>query len=77
MPAVRSQAWKGVIAAYRDRLPVAADTPVVTLDEGGTPLLRAEHFGKSVGSKCKPGEAVCTENGTALSCHAGIGNNVE
>src|SRR5690348_17525364 len=33
--------WQGVIAAYRDRLPVTADTPVVTLDEGGTPLLPA------------------------------------
>lgn len=32
-------AWAGVIAAYRDRLPVTADTPVVTLYEGNTPLL--------------------------------------
>ena len=41
MPALRSQAWKGVIAAYRDHLPVTAGTPVVTLHEGGTPLLPA------------------------------------
>ena len=41
MPAVRSRAWPGVIAAYRDRLPVTTDTPVVTLHEGGTPLLPA------------------------------------
>ena len=33
--------WPGVIEAYRDRLPVSADTPVVTLLEGGTPLLEA------------------------------------
>jgi threonine synthase len=33
--------WRGVIAEYRDRLPVAAGTPVVTLGEGGTPLLPA------------------------------------
>ena len=32
---------RGVIAAYRDHLPVTADTPVVTLHEGGTPLLPA------------------------------------
>lgn len=31
--------WKGVIEAYRDRLPVDADTPTVTLHEGNTPLL--------------------------------------
>ncbi|HLU32718.1 MAG TPA: threonine synthase [Natronosporangium sp.] len=34
-------AWRGVIEAYRDRLPVTADTPVVTLYEGNTPLLPA------------------------------------
>ena len=33
--------WRGVIAEYRDRLPVPRDTPVVTLREGGTPLLPA------------------------------------
>lgn len=33
--------WPGVIEAYRDRLPVDADTPVVTLLEGGTPLVEA------------------------------------
>lgn len=33
--------WPGVIAAYRDRLPVSDATPVVTLLEGGTPLLHA------------------------------------
>jgi threonine synthase len=33
--------WRGVIEEYRSRLPVTADTPVVTLHEGGTPLLPA------------------------------------
>ena len=33
--------WRGVIAEYRDRLPVDEATPVVTLCEGGTPLLPA------------------------------------
>jgi threonine synthase len=41
MPATRPQVWQGVISAYRDRLPVSTDTPVVTLHEGGTPLLPA------------------------------------
>lgn len=31
--------WQGVIEEYRDRLPVTASTPVVTLREGGTPLV--------------------------------------
>ena len=34
-----AQLWRGVIAEYRDRLPVSAATPVVTLREGGTPLV--------------------------------------
>ena len=33
--------WRGVITEYRDRLPVTAEMPVVTLQEGGTPLLPA------------------------------------
>ena len=36
-----TSSWPGVIEAYRDRLPVDADTPVVTLLEGGTPLVAA------------------------------------
>ena len=33
--------WRGVIEEYRDRLPVSATTPVVSLCEGGTPLVYA------------------------------------
>ncbi|GAA1749078.1 threonine synthase [Luedemannella helvata] len=33
--------WRGLIEAYRDRLPVTATTPVVTLHEGNTPLVPA------------------------------------
>ncbi len=31
--------WRGVIEEYRHRLPLDADAPVVTLREGGTPLV--------------------------------------
>ncbi len=31
--------YRGLIERYRDRLPVSADTPVVTLNEGNTPLI--------------------------------------
>lgn len=41
--------WPGVIETYRDRLPVSAATPVVTLLEGGTPLLTARHLSELVG----------------------------
>jgi len=33
--------WRGVIEEYRDRLPVSSKTPVVSLREGGTPLVYA------------------------------------
>jgi threonine synthase len=39
----------GIIARWRDRLPVAASTPIVTLGEGGTPLVRADRIAKAAG----------------------------
>jgi threonine synthase len=41
--------WRGVIEEYRERLPVTADTPVVTLLEGGTPLIPAPALSAEVG----------------------------
>lgn len=41
--------WRGLIEEYRDRLPVSADTPVVTLHEGATPLVRAAHLSALTG----------------------------
>jgi threonine synthase len=35
-----------LIDRYRERLPVSEDTPVVSLGEGSTPLLRLEHVSK-------------------------------
>src|SRR5580765_3562450 len=39
----------GVIARYRDRLPVTDATPNLTLGEGGTPLVRSERIGERLG----------------------------
>jgi threonine synthase len=41
--------WRGVIEEYRDRLPLTAATPVVTLHEGGTPLVRASWLSQRTG----------------------------
>jgi len=41
--------WGGVIAAYGHRLPVTADTPIITLGEGNTPLIPASHLSALVG----------------------------
>src|SRR5438445_6305216 len=42
--------WRGVIEEYRSLLPVGDDTPVVTLLEGGTPLLPAPRLSDRIGA---------------------------
>src|SRR4051812_1841666 len=46
-------AWPGVIERYREYLPVTESTPVVTLLEGNTPLIRAENFVRAIGGDFK------------------------
>lgn len=41
--------WRGVIEEYREWLPVDADTPVITLCEGGTPLVHSAWLSGIVG----------------------------
>jgi threonine synthase len=48
---VTADQWRGVIEEYRSRLPVAATTPVVTLREGGTPLVHSERLSAEVGAE--------------------------
>ena len=43
--------WRGVIAEYADRLPASITEQVVTLREGGTPLIPAEHLSELVGAQ--------------------------
>src|SRR5271156_266090 len=40
----------GLIERYRDRLPFADGDPIVTLDEGSTPLIRAPRLSGRVGA---------------------------
>jgi len=41
--------WRGVITEFRDRLPLIPGTPVITLLEGGTPLLPAPTLSRRTG----------------------------
>ena len=43
--------WRGVIEEYRPFLPVDDETPVVTLLEGGTPLLPAPRLSERMGAR--------------------------
>ena len=40
--------WRGIIEEYRKFLPVTAQTPVITLGEGNTPLIRAARLAKKI-----------------------------
>ncbi|MCF6733953.1 threonine synthase [Blastococcus sp. KM273129] len=44
-----SPGWPGLIEAYRSRLPVSDTTPVVTLQEGATPLVPARELSRRTG----------------------------
>ncbi len=44
-------AWRGIIEEYRAFLPVDEGTPVVTLQEGATPLLPAPRLSERVGAE--------------------------
>lgn len=38
--------WQGLINKYREYLPVSDKTPVITINEGNTPLVEAPHIAK-------------------------------
>src|ERR1700693_3573654 len=44
-------AWRGIIEQYRSFLPVTPKTPVVTLGEGNTPLVRAPRLAEAIAPK--------------------------
>ena len=46
-------AWYGLIHAYREFLPVGEGTPVITLHEGNTPLIRADRLRQQLGLSCE------------------------
>ncbi len=43
--------WRGVITEYRDRMPLPADAPIVSLCEGGTPLVESEWLSELTGCR--------------------------
>ncbi len=47
------KAYKGIIQRYRKLLPVTEKTPVITLNEGNTPLIYAGYLSKLVGRKAE------------------------
>jgi threonine synthase len=48
-PEIGVHQWRGLIEEYRARLPVSEATPVITLKEGGTPLVRSGPLSEETG----------------------------
>lgn len=46
---ISDKAYKGLITRYRQYLPVTTKTPVITLNEGNTPLIYANYLSKLIG----------------------------
>ena len=44
--------YQGLINKYRKYLPVTESTPIVTLNEGNTPLIKADNLAKKLGLEC-------------------------
>ena len=45
--------YEGLINRYREYLPVTDTTPVVTLNEGNTPLVKADNLARKIGLDCE------------------------
>ena len=45
--------YQGLINKYRQYLPVTEKTPVITLNEGNTPLIKADNLAKKIGLGCE------------------------
>ncbi len=48
---VRTHQWRGVIEEYRELLDIPADTPAISLREGGTPLVHSEWLSEVTGAQ--------------------------
>ena len=46
MIATGAHVWRGVMEEYRERLPIGPNTPIISLCEGGTPLVRANEVSR-------------------------------
>lgn len=42
--------WNGLLREYKEYLPITDKTPLITLNEGNTPLIKAEKIGKELGA---------------------------
>ena len=49
----KKKRWPGLISAYKQYLPVTSKTPIITLNEGNTPLIFSESLSDLIGNNTK------------------------
>ena len=49
----RKKRWPGLIEAYKQFLPVTKKTPIISLNEGNTPLILSESISSLIGNGTK------------------------
>tara|TARA_Y100001933_G_scaffold247606_1_gene280620 strand:- start:109 stop:1209 length:1101 start_codon:yes stop_codon:yes gene_type:complete len=49
----RKKKWPGLISAYKQYLPVSSKTPIISLQEGNTPLIFSEKLSEKIGNGTK------------------------
>ena len=52
-PNYRKKRWPGLISAYKQYLPVSYKTPIVSLNEGNTPLIYSQSISEFIGNDTK------------------------
>ena len=53
MCTLQRKPWEGLINEYREFLPVSEKTPVITLNEGNTPLIDAYNLSSVLGNNLR------------------------
>ena len=49
----RKKRWPGLIEAYKQYLPITKKTPIISLNEGNTPLILSESISNLIGNETK------------------------
>ena len=49
----RKKRWPGLINAYKQYLPVSSKTPIISLNEGNTPLILSKSISDLIGNDTK------------------------
>ena len=49
----KKKSWPGLINAYKQYLPVTSKTPIITLNEGNTPLIHSSQISDLIGNDTK------------------------